>query len=387
MKNNEKKTLFQNIKERILFIVDKEEKTYIRKKVMERDHKSFMRLLIVIFILQLGMVAYTLISSGFKIDSPRRILYVSCYCGLALVCIIALLVSDYFFDRKKEKGYFVVVTVVLNFIFIWGVSVTLGDCYYGSDLTTFSYVALALASLIILEPWIFIVDTLVYVGVLNIALYFMLTPKGTYYPSSIVISSVSIAILTMIAATINFNRRTSSLKLEKDVTELNDTLQKNMFMDVLTNIHNRRFLTDHINDTMSLGLKPSGIIMFDIDDFKNVNDEYGHQNGDLILEQLGRIISTLTIEDNSYAVRYGGEEFLIYFKHTTKDDLYEFAEAICQEVADNKFTLLDGEQINIHISVGAALAKPGRNYSDLINQADANLYKAKNSGKNCVIFE
>lgn len=376
---------FKNyIKYNILFRVSKEKKNYIKQKVMNADHHSYVRMLVLIFALQTIMIIYTCVKYQMKFED-YRLWYLICYIALAVVSVVCLLLILYLHQNQNYKGYFIVATIVVNAFFIWGAAITIIDSFKFSNLTTYSYVTLAAAAFVILEPWVFIVDTVGYTVLLNIAFVCI---KRIQYSSSIIISSISIAILTMLAAIINFRRRIRDIELQKEVSDLNDVLQLRAYKDVLTGVYNRRYLTEHINDALHIGMNPSAAILFDIDDFKKVNDTYGHQAGDMCLVELGNVIRQFVDKTpNSYAVRYGGEEFLIFIPHIKQSDAIQLADDLCHAVAETEVFLPDETILNIHISIGLAIAKGGINYSSLINLADDNLYEAKNNGKNQVVFK
>lgn len=377
-------TFWHWIKHRILFKVPKEQKKYVKENIMKSEHAFFRRMLIAVFILQFIMIMYTLIATGFKPEG-KKVGYLICYCCLGASTVVFYLISEYLQQKNKYNKYFAVVTIAINLFFIWACAITVLDCFNGTDLTTFSYVCLAITSLVILEPWIFIVDTVGYVVALNLILVFV--PEIKYYPS-VVISSISIAVLTMIIAIINFNRRINSLYLEKEIIDLNTILKERAYYDDLTHVHNRRYLTEHIDNPINIGSSPSAVLMFDIDDFKMINDKYGHQNGDLCLIEIGNLINKFIQKfKNSYAVRYGGEEFLIFIPHAKEETIQGIAEEFRKEVEQADIMTLENDSLHITISLGVALAKSGMNYSALINKADANAYIAKNNGKNQVCLK
>lgn len=378
------KQLREFIKKYVFFNVPKDEKQYIKNQTMMIDHQSFRVMLIIVAILQLAMIIYTFAVTNFNI-SGRKVWYMVCYSALAIMCIVALLISESLYKKKKQNGYFALVAIMVNVYFLWAAAITVLDCKGGSELTTFAYVSLALTCLVLLEPWIFIVDAVGFSVLIVVALNVM---PDIQFKAGIVISSLSIAILTSICAIVNFSRRVIAMNLEKEVKSLNNILRDRAYIDDLTGIHNRRYLTERIDTPLNIGLSPSCVFMFDIDNFKMLNDQFGHQNGDICLISIGKIINDFISSINgSYAVRYGGEEFLIYISHLKEKDAFDLAEALRKTVDENPITLLDGSQIHITISVGVSVAKSGMNYSALINKADANSYIAKERGKNLVIFE
>jgi diguanylate cyclase (GGDEF)-like protein len=126
---------------------------------------------------------------------------------------------------------------------------------------------------------------------------------------------------------------------------------------------------------------PVGLIMLDIDNFKSVNDVYGHQQGDLVLRSVADALRE-TSRDVDVAARYGGEEMALILPHTDLEGAFEMAERARMAIAAMEIPLLEGEGcLRVTTSVGAASSREG-NKDELIAAADAALYVAKREGKN-----
>ena len=121
--------------------------------------------------------------------------------------------------------------------------------------------------------------------------------------------------------------------------------------------------------------------MLDIDFFKKFNDTYGHQNGDECLKHIGFIIREF-IGENAYAIRYGGEEFLLFYESITEMELANKAESLRERIENNPVRLIGGKRVNITASIGYANATKPVSLSELIGIADKNLYSAKENGRN-----
>lgn len=128
-----------------------------------------------------------------------------------------------------------------------------------------------------------------------------------------------------------------------------------------------------------------GFLMTDIDFFKLVNDEYGHQAGDQILKQVATVIRS-QIRDSDLLIRYGGEEFLIILMESEPKTTEEIAEKIRLTVEQHRFTLPDGVIINKTMSIGVAdFPKDVDTMFQAIKFADVALYEAKQAGRNKVV--
>lgn len=151
--------------------------------------------------------------------------------------------------------------------------------------------------------------------------------------------------------------------------------------DHLTGLHNRHALESFIPKLRSAAIrhqKPVGILFFDIDHFKQVNDIHGHIIGDNVLEQMGKMIAT-SFRGEDFSARYGGEEFVVILYNTNFEQTEFIAEKFRKKVASTKFSELD-----ITISIGAltTLITTETDVNVLFNKADGALYQAKESGRN-----
>jgi len=157
--------------------------------------------------------------------------------------------------------------------------------------------------------------------------------------------------------------------------------------DGLTELFNHRHFQQEITRSIAAFTRYQtrfSLIMLDIDHFKQVNDTYMHQTGDLILREISKIIRQNLRDNVDIASRYGGEEFALILPQTRLDGAMIVAERLRQSVEDYHFRI-GGESIKITISCGVTEFKTGMSKGDLIEKSDTGLYKAKRSGRNKVI--
>ncbi|MFF2875814.1 diguanylate cyclase [Gottfriedia sp. NPDC057991] len=170
--------------------------------------------------------------------------------------------------------------------------------------------------------------------------------------------------------------------LECKKTELEDLSLK----DPLTGVLNRRGLHELILSDLEKTTETElncSFLIFDIDNFKKINDHYGHTIGDFVLSESAKLIKEL-IRSNDYLSRWGGEEFLIVLPNTPFNQSKEIAERLRSAIEEYEYHY---EKLNIHITMTFGLARfnPKKGVVESINRADKAMYAGKQNGKNCVI--
>ena len=156
--------------------------------------------------------------------------------------------------------------------------------------------------------------------------------------------------------------------------------------DSLTRLSNRRGIAELLDYEFSRILRHQGrftIMLCDIDDFKKINDNYGHDNGDTVLIALAETFSRSTRKQDAVA-RWGGEEFLLMLPDTRLEEGTILAEKLRRAIAAKTFDL-SGASIHLTVSIGLAEVSPSQDVDQAIRRADTFLYKAKQLGKNRVV--
>ena len=152
-------------------------------------------------------------------------------------------------------------------------------------------------------------------------------------------------------------------------------------IDELTQINNRYSLYDYFSqqeDKSSLLL-----VIFDVDDFKNINDTYGHVAGDFILKEIARI--TTSILDDSFVCRYGGEEFVVVMENKGKKSSFAKLEKL-RKIIENEDFYFEKNNIRITITLGASEYYNDQNLEQWIESADKKMYLGKSNGKNQTVL-
>lgn len=182
--------------------------------------------------------------------------------------------------------------------------------------------------------------------------------------------------------TIDFSRRNYTT-IESQAQQ-NDHLREKVRRDQMTGLYNHNTFFDHLDDKIAAhnSDKQLCLAMLDVDNFKAINDTFGHDGGDTILICLSRILQKhCGMEHTAY--RYGGEEFAVIFNGTSQADACAIAESALAEFSRYNFPFTDA---SITFSGGIACFKPGLTRDGFFEAADQTLYRAKREGKNRILI-
>ena len=181
---------------------------------------------------------------------------------------------------------------------------------------------------------------------------------------------------------------TNQAAVSVENVDLHETVQRQAVTDELTGLFNHRRFQEVMTAEVERARRydqEMGLIMLDIDNFKRVNDTYGHLQGDMVLREVARVLRQSSREIDEPA-RYGGEEMAVALPQTDLDGAYRFAERVRQRIEALELPLLDGDgTLRGHRLVRRRVAvesRHNRTRRRLVAAADAALYRAKRSGKN-----
>lgn len=165
-------------------------------------------------------------------------------------------------------------------------------------------------------------------------------------------------------------------------------------VDRLTQLYNRNFLQKRLKEEIEFCNRqqlPMSILMIDIDNFKNINDTYGHHEGDVVLKHLAQVF-TKSVRLTDVCARYGGEEFVIVLPGISegKDEKISIAERIRAAVEATEFVVIGEKKVSVTVSIGVTVrrypADKDADIEELIKRADTKLYQAKKEGRNRVCY-
>lgn len=174
-----------------------------------------------------------------------------------------------------------------------------------------------------------------------------------------------------------------------EVKLLMEALQQSAFRDGLTGLYNRKFLEEHTKKLIPQATRDKfniGVLLLDMDHFKAVNDEYGHDIGDKVLKELARILNE-TVRESDLIIRYGGEEFIVLLVNIkSEEDALIVANKIRTKVSENEIDVYAGSKLRKTVSIGLSMfPEDSSSLESVIKQADIALYEAKSKGRNKVI--
>lgn len=170
----------------------------------------------------------------------------------------------------------------------------------------------------------------------------------------------------------------SAFFYEMELQASRDKLRYNSTHDMLTGLYNRRFLYDNLKKNCPRNFS---VAILDIDHFKRINDSFGHDKGDEVLASVASVI-TQNVDNNQYAVRWGGEEFVIYFSESESESVYRLVNTICSSISE-KVILPDNTNVTVTAGV---VCECSDDFDKAVKKADEYLYSGKQNGRNCIVW-
>ena len=200
-----------------------------------------------------------------------------------------------------------------------------------------------------------------------------------YFPPDAWLQTLTIAWPTTLILTFSATRLVARQMLRVDA--LNAELQRLIDRDQLTEVATRNFFFGRLAEVPgSYGVS----LMVDIDNFKAVNDTYGHPTGDKVIVNVARILAQ-EVGAQDIVCRFGGEEFVIFLDNATQTTALETSERIRARVQSSTVDS-EGSSVAVTVSIGGSLRQTAAEIETAIRQADAALYRAKQQGRNRVIM-
>ena len=175
-----------------------------------------------------------------------------------------------------------------------------------------------------------------------------------------------------------------NFEMKERLESLNKELTKEATTDMLTGAMNRRYYSDIMKKRVQQYKRDHqlfSLVLFDVDDFKTINDDYGHDVGDKVLSSLGALVRS-SLRESDIFVRFGGEEFIVYLHDCDEQKALVVMSKLHRAIAEAVFI----EQRQVTISAGIAVMQLDDDEMSVLKRADRAMYEAKNSGKNKIII-
>jgi diguanylate cyclase (GGDEF)-like protein len=213
-------------------------------------------------------------------------------------------------------------------------------------------------------------------------------PRGSNDEIGLMIDTFNEMAKTITLSKAELQYKNKILNTQNDqLQDMNRKLEELSITDGLTGLFNHRHFWNIMNTELSrvnLYKGELALLLIDIDDFKRVNDQFGHAVGDLLLQSIARVLKE-TVRDTDIVARYGGEEFAILLPDTDRPGVEKVSEKLRQRVAELRFQVPETDiTISVTISVGVSVFRGKRR--EFFNSADRALYLSKSEGKNCVNY-
>lgn len=297
--------------------------------------------------------------------------------------------------KKAEKNFKLTLLLqysVIGVIMAAGVVIVSIDQLATSNITPFIVVCLVMGTIFLVDPL-----TSLFIYVSSYAAYYFSIAAGGPSAEQLLSNRVNgitaigigfaLSVILWRLNVTNIKQKKRIIDQQQELERANKELERMAYFDALTGLPNRRYFDEVLQREIALIERKgyeSCLVMLDVDDFKGINDVYGHPAGDSILEQLGHLLSA-SIRKYDTLCRLGGDEFIILLPQTTMAEAKGFAERFRKLLAPYPF-LVDTVTINATASIGVARLSGSRDASLIRHYADADraLYLAKQEGRNCV---
>lgn len=351
---------------------------YINKDT--RDPNESPKLIVVVRVLVLSMLFYTVINS---------IIYIDMLNNIGIIILLVSFLMYLFIFRMTYHYKTPVVVYTLNLCTATWIVVNI--FYFGWDIGVqhFILVLLVLCFFSGYSQYHFKIFFAIVLCLFRIYLFFLCRSREPVIALPEMMTNVlqminTICIFWCISLIVYVFSKDSQA-LEHKLVDYNTKLLSQANTDVLTGLYNRRKAMEYLEEL----LIPSNhhftsICICDIDFFKKVNDNYGHDIGDIVLQTIARTMQT-TLEKKCFIARWGGEEFLLVFPSCNGDEAFCFLEELKRRISALQFNA-DGTAFSVTMTFGLTEYDFRSDIDTAIKEADEKLYMGKKNGRNRIVF-
>ncbi len=365
--------MFEDIKDNIYKIPNQYKNEFRRYKFKQNN----LRILLISIFLLFEQLYYAIFISN-PGSLLEKIFYVTA--SIMLIFAVSSMILYYhkpseinFFHLIYEKGIGVmgVTIAVIRVVVISGQSARLTTIYIA-----------VIYGLAVIFYYSYLESLFIYIYGIILLYFISVVYNPSLLESTVITDAVSNNVIAWIASIVIYRKFKNEFINQKTIEEKNKKLKEISDEDRLTGIYNRRKLEEILKENYNNSLRYNNkfsIILLDLDHFKNVNDNYGHQIGDKVLQEVSSLLLE-KIRKVDYCGRWGGEEFLIILPETDLASAVKLAKRLRSEIGNYEFTKVQ----NITSSFGVSTYSSNKDIKEIINAADEALYKAKDNGRNRV---
>lgn len=305
-------------------------------------------------------------------------------CAVSMAAMLAFLIISYSITQDTATAFLVVAQIILlTFVAVaFGEAAPIRPMLLMGIPLIFASIRYDLSTKIM---WT--VCILLYVVMLSVILAFSANNGGLSAPTMILVSEFTTVFSAICLTFISVYFCMKFTEAEHKIYVYNRQLKKMASLDPLTNVMNRRGMGDVLIDMQKeyhAGISGLSIALGDIDFFKKVNDQYGHDCGDYILKTISDIFAKY-IEGKGEVCRWGGEEFLFAFTEKNSDNVFIFLNDLRHTIKHTRFEF-NGIELRITMTFGLEEFSPNADIESTIKAADEKLYLGKESGRDKVVY-
>ncbi len=314
---------------------------------------------------------------------------------LVLLIILSILSYKYRKNNKPTLGTIFTQYVAIVLIIFYGVTITLIDQLVTPSITPFLIACISIGVIFLIKPlhglMMFFTAYIIYfyaMGIVQPNLSILLSNRINGFTS--IILGLFISLVLWKSNVVNLQQKEQILLQQKELEEKNEKLEYLATRDSLTGLVNRRYFEEQAAHEIVRIKRYGGnscLLLLDIDNFKEINDKYGHPTGDKVLQNLASVLRT-QLRKADLIARIGGEEFAIILINTDDEAGNIVAEKL-RCIIENDSFIVDNKVFNITVSIGITLIDNNvDSYEEVYKRADKALYTAKAEGKNraCIEF-
>lgn len=372
---------------KMIYLLDPEQKKRFYEYIPDKVYHTEKNISILVAATQLCMILLFLINRKIPSQNMRAVSYFALYVFLFAITCAAILMYRYTVKNKKYRTFLWLRRIYAFLLCIWVIGISCLEQMNGNGLTVYCYLLPTTASLLLFNP----LESTVIFGSTWIGMACMLGmvgPEGGFFSNTV--NSIFVTVLSLFISYRYYRSMAKEFCDRETIAGQYDLLEKLVHTDQLTGLYNRRYLQEIVYPRFEECRKKNqyGIfLMMDIDYFKQYNDTYGHLQGDDCLRKIAEAVKAFCAQEGTFAIRYGGEEFLIIQMAETQENASAFAASMMCRIREADIARADVAQKHVTVSIGLWHNKLRGidNIEAAIQCADKALYRAKSAGRDRIM--